>query len=164
MKFPEMTIWYIVGASLSVFLMTLGTLYASWRFERDHVGLHIEYKTAFRFAFSKMGLFGAASIPLICAGCFHGFVAVIWLTLHRWPAFGEQLNIPWLQTFFDIGFVGFIGMTFAQIGIGIAFLASIAFARFRWMSFCCITEFVFSLAVFFSIHLAPHEFLNWLFD
>lgn len=159
-----MTMIHIACVASFACFITLGAIYLGWILEKEHYQLPIGFGSAFRFAFSKSGLLGSSLVPLLCFGLFHGFVAHVWFTLQRWPVFGEQLHQPWLQIHFDFLFFGMVAMIFSQIGIGIALLLSIAFSPLRWMCFCCATELCFSLGTFLTIHLAPRDFLNWLFD
>ncbi len=122
------------------------------------------FQGAWKFAVSTGALLGAALMPLLVMIIFYAFVLHIRLGLGRWPHFGESLEDAALKIHLEIGEYCVIGLFFSLYAAGVTTLFSFAFKRIRWLSFSCLLYMAFAGLSLGSLFLAPHKFLNWLFD
>ena len=107
---------------------------------------------------------GAAVMPLLSMVLFYAFVVHLRLSLGRWPHFGESLPNQMLTLHMEVANYFALGLFFSLYATGIMTLIGFAFKSLRWLSFSCLLHMVFVALSFGSFFLAPHPFLNWLFD
>lgn len=122
------------------------------------------FLSAWQFALSKRALMGAGIMPVISIAVFYAFVVHVRLSLGRWPGFNETFTSGWLRFHHALAEYLSLGLMASLYAIGIMTLLSFAFKSLRFLSFSCLIHMVFVGFSLGSFLLAPHPFLNWLFD
>lgn len=103
-------------------------------------------------------------LPLSWILLFYGFIAHVWLSLGRWPRFGEQLQGRVLLFHQEVSTYLFGTLVASLFVVPVAILLCLCVRRFRHVSvyaLCYGTAVGLAAAALF---LAPGPFLNWLFD
>jgi len=109
-------------------------------------------------------LLATGMMPFICMLLFYTIIAHVRLTLGRWPNFGETVAGEVLKLHIAASQYCILGMFFSLYAVGVMALLGFAFKRIRWLAFSSLTHMAFAGISFGSLFLAPHQFLNWLFD
>ena len=158
------TILPISFFSLVSLLMTYGIVCKTWIRNKNSYTNPYEFANAWQFSISKAAFLGAGLIPFSCMVLYYAFVLHIRLSLGRWPHFGETLAGEALKLHHTAAITAYAGCIFSLYVVGIIALLGFAFKRMRWLSFSSLIHMVFAGISFGSLFLAPHQFLNWLFD
>jgi hypothetical protein len=103
-------------------------------------------------------------MPFLNMFLFYAFVVHVRFNLGRWPHFGESLTSEALTMHMKLAEYCVLGLFFSLYAILIVMLIGFAFKPLRWLSFSCLLHMVFAALSMGSFFLAPHKFLNWLFD
>ena len=158
---------YIFPVSIAgsiCFFTTLGALFLVKRHTKVREANAPCFESAWRFAISRRALFGAGVMPVLTMILFYAFVVHVRLSLGRWPHFGESLTSQALAFHLKTAQYCILGLFFSLYATGIMTLIGFAFKSLRWLSFSCLLHMGFVALSFGSFFLAPHIFLNWLFD
>jgi hypothetical protein len=151
----------------------LGVVTAVFVFGAYFIGLFqgqrhpIKWREFFRSitgGLTRRGLAWAVTLPASWVLLYYAFMAHVWFSLGRWPKFGERLD-GWFISFHDDAIRYFFGALVASLYIVPLVLVVCLFLR-RWRH-VSIYALCYSAAVGLAscaLFLAPHAFLNWLFD
>ena len=122
------------------------------------------FLSAWQFALSKRALMVVAIMPFTIIVIFYAWVAHVRLSLGRWPHFNETLTNGLLRFHHALAEYLALGLIVSLYATGIMTVLSFAFKSLRFLSFSCLIHMVFVGLSLGSFLLAPHPFLNWLFD
>ena len=106
----------------------------------------------------------AGIMPFTIIVIFYALVVHVRLSLGRWPQFNETLANGLLRFHHARTEYLSLGLIVSLYAMGIVTLLSFAFKSLRFLSFSCLIHMVFVGFSLGSFLLAPHPFLNWLFD
>jgi hypothetical protein len=110
------------------------------------------------------GFAWAVALPASWVLLYYAFIAHVWFFLGRWPRFGEHLD-GWFISIHGEMIRSFFGALVASLYVSPIFLLISLFLR-RWRH-VSIYVLCYGAAVGLAscaLFLAPHAFLNWLFD
>ncbi|MFL2922079.1 MAG: hypothetical protein ACJ0BN_06660 [Limisphaerales bacterium] len=122
------------------------------------------FLSARQFALSKRALMVAGIMPFTIIVVFYALVLHVRLSLGCWPQFNETLANGLLRFHHARTEYLSLGLIVSLYATGIVTLLSFAFKSLRFLSFSCLIHMVFVGMSLGSFLLAPHPFLNWLFD
>jgi hypothetical protein len=110
------------------------------------------------------GCLCSVSLPALWLILFYSFVLHVWLSLGRWPAFGEELNAWPVQIHFTAVWGVGLALLFSLFPLPAFFIFTVPFRASRhWaVYFLCYAAGI-GLA-FIAMNFAPGPFLNWLYD
>lgn len=110
------------------------------------------------------GVAWAVALPASWVLLYYAFIAHVWLSLGRWPRFGEHLD-GWLLSFHDATIRGLFGALVASLCVvPVVLVLCLFLRRYRHVS---IYSLCYGAAVGLAscaLSLVPHSFLNWFFD
>ena len=113
---------------------------------------------------TRWGFFWAIALPTSWVLLYYAFIAHVWFSLGRWPRFGEQLNGRLLAVHHEACRY-LMGALVASLYVAPIVLFVCLFLR-KWRP-VSIYALCYGGAVglaWGALFLAPHSFLNWLFD
>jgi hypothetical protein len=113
---------------------------------------------------TRLGIAWAVALPASWVLLYYAFIAHVWFSLGRWPKFGERID-GWFISFHDETIRYFFGALVHSLYVAPIVLFVCLFLR-RWRH-VSIYALCYGAAVGLAacaLFLAPHEFLNWLFD
>jgi hypothetical protein len=151
----------------------LGVVTALFVFGAYFIGLFqgqrhpVRWHKFFRSMTSRLswrGVAWAVALPAFWVLLYYTFIAHVWFSLGRWPRFGESLN-GWFITFHDETTRHLLGALVASLYVAPIVLIGCMFLR-RWRH-VSIYALCYGAAVGLAsggLFVAPHAFLNWLFD
>jgi len=110
------------------------------------------------------GFVWAVALPASWVALYYGFIAHVWLSLGRWPRFGEHVD-GWLLSVHDEVIRYLLGALVGSLYFApIVLITCLLQRRWRHVS---VYALCYSAAVglaWCALILAPQAFLNWLFD
>lgn len=113
---------------------------------------------------TRRGVMWAVSLPAAWVMLYYGFIAHIWFALGRWPNFGERLTGDLLIFHHEANWFLFASLVASLYVVPILLLVCLFLRRWRHVSLYALC---YGAAVGLAsgcLFLAPHAFLNWLFD
>lgn len=113
---------------------------------------------------TRTGFLWALALPMAWIAIYYAFIAHIWLSLGRWPRFGESLAgriLPWHQSVVMLGLTALVG---GACFTPLVLIASAVWRRWRHLSIYALAYGAAVAIAWGSIFLAPSPFLNWLLD
>jgi hypothetical protein len=153
--------------------IVLGTLTAVFVFGAYFIGLfHGQNKPGkwreffhnIKGSLTWRGFAWAAALPTLWVLLYYTFIAHVWFSLGRWPRFGERLDGQWL-TIHDAALRSVFGALVGSLYVApIVLLVCLFIPKRRHIS---VYTLCYGGAVGLAscaLFLAPHPFLNWLFD
>lgn len=152
-----------IAAVVSLFI-TLGALLIVKSYNNPLDKYHFSFIEAWRLAISGRALTAIGIMPFLNVVLFYGFIMHVRWSLGRWPNFGEELTKHSLTIHIKLAEYCVLGLFFSLYAVGIMTLLGFAFKSLRWLSFSGLLHMVFVALSVGSFFLAPHKFLNWLFD
>ena len=110
------------------------------------------------------GIGWALALPATWILLYYAFIAHVWLSLGRWPRFGETLN-GWFISFHHELIRDFFGALIASLWlVPIILIGCLFLRRYRHVSIYALCYGATIGLASCALFLAPHAFLNWLFD
>ena len=113
---------------------------------------------------SGIGLLGSVALPAGWILHYYSFILHVWLSLGRWPRFGEAL-VGWALLFqFALNQAWFLLLHLSLAVAVPMFLACACRRSWRHLSLYCLCHGAGIGAAWIALNLAPPQFLNWLYD
>jgi hypothetical protein len=110
------------------------------------------------------GVLWAIALPVSWIIIYYGFIAHVWLSLGRWPGFGERIEGALLSFHYRLSVVFFGALIASLYALPIVLLGSLCLRRWRHVA---VYALCYGAALGFAsgaLFLAPRAFLNWLLD
>lgn len=153
--------------------LLLGVVTAGFVFGAYFAGLFQGQKKSIRWRdfFANMtrpltwtGFAWSVSLPAVWIFLYYTFVVHVWLSLGRWPAFGEQLR-GWPLAVHAIAIRPLWAALLCSLYITPLILSVCLFLqRWRHVALYALCYGAAAGIACGSLFCAPHPFLNWLFD
>ncbi len=111
------------------------------------------------------GIVCSMALPLSWTLLYYAFIAHIFLALGRWPKFGEQLEGHWINLHDEAIRYLYGALVVSLAPAAVVLLGCLPIRRLRhWSTYALCYGGAVGLASLAFFYLAPHPFLNWLFD
>jgi hypothetical protein len=113
---------------------------------------------------SRGGIAWAIAVPTTWVLLYYAFIAHIWFSLGRWPDFGENLQGWFILA--HLGVIHYLGGALL-VSMFVAPLVLVGTLVLRPFRHIAVYTFCYGATVglaWCALYLAPHQFLNWLFD
>jgi hypothetical protein len=151
----------------------LGIVTAAFVFGAYFIGLFegqrhaIRWREFFRSMTGRLtwrGIAWSVALPASWVLLYYGFIAHIWFSLGRWPRFGEWLDGWLLSLHEETSRYLFGGLAGSLYVVPIVLVICLFLRRWRHVSFYALCYAGAVGLASGALFLAPHAFLNWLFD
>jgi hypothetical protein len=112
---------------------------------------------------TRKGLIWSVSLPALWIVLYYAFIARVWFSLGRWPRFGERLD-GWLSFHHELNRYFFAALVRSLYLVPIILIAVLSIRKWRHVSVYAVCYAAGVGLSSCALFLAPHAFLNWLFD
>jgi hypothetical protein len=123
-----------------------------------------EFFRSMTASLTRRGVAWAVTLPALWVLLYYTFIAHVWFSLGRWPRFGERLEGGLLSFHHEASRFLFGALVCSLYVAPIVLLVCLFLRRWRHV---CVYALCYGAAIGLAscaLFLAPHAFLNWLFD
>ncbi|MCP5518221.1 MAG: hypothetical protein H7A45_13285 [Verrucomicrobiales bacterium] len=113
---------------------------------------------------ARRGLTWAVGLPVLWMALYYGFIAHVWFRLGRWPRFGEPLEGWLVSTHYELCLGLLKALVFSLPALPVVIVAGLVRARWRHLPAYALAYGAAVGLAWGALFVAPHAFLNWLFD
>ena len=113
---------------------------------------------------TRRGFAWVVALPACWVLLYYGLMTHIWFSLGRWPRFGEKLNIWLLSAHDDAVRYFFGGLVYSLYAAAMVLVVCLFLRKWRHVSVYALCYGAAVGLASCALFLAPHAFLNWLFD
>ena len=113
---------------------------------------------------TRRGFAWAVALPACWVLLYYTFIAHVWFSLGRWPKFGERLDGALLSFHHEASRYLFGALVGSLYVAPVVLLVCLFLRRWRHVSIYAVCYGGAVGLASCALFLAPHAFLNWLFD
>jgi hypothetical protein len=113
---------------------------------------------------TRQGFVWAVALPASWVLLYYAFIAHVWFSLGRWPRFGEHLDGWPLSVHHETSRCLFGALIASLYFAPVVLLVCLFLRRWRHVSIYALCYGAAVGLASCALFLAPHAFLNWLFD
>ena len=113
---------------------------------------------------TRHGFAWAVALPAVWVLLYYAFIAHVWFSLGRWPRFGEHLDGWLLSVHHETSRYLFGALVGSLYVAPIVLLVCLFMRRWRHVSIYALCYGAAVGLAWCALFMAPHSFLNWLFD
>jgi hypothetical protein len=113
---------------------------------------------------TRRGFVWAVALPASWVLLYYAFIAHVWFSLDRWPRFGERLDGALLSFHHESNRFVFAALVSSLYFAPIVLFVCLFLRQWRHVSIYALCYGAAVGLASCALFLAPHEFLNWLFD
>ena len=153
--------------------IVLGVVTAAFVFGAYFLGLFqgqrhpIRFREFFRSmtgSLTRRGFAWAVALPVSWVLLYYTFIAHVWFSLGRWPRFGEKLEGWLLSVHYETIEYLLRALVGSLYVAPVVLLVCLFLRRWRHVSIYALCYGAAVGLASCALFLAPHAFLNWLFD